>query len=370
MARDGKVRLYLGTRKGTFVAESDRTRRKWRIAGPSSEGKDVFHVAPDPRHPGTVYAAVNDAWWGPLLLRSRDHGKKWTEISTPGTPRSKERTPPVEAPSAAFPIKNLWHIEPGPLDEPKRIFLGADPGLLFSSDDEGASWQPVSGFNEHPTRPRWGGGAGGMCVHTILIDPSQPHRMYVGISSGGTFRSEDGGDHWTPCNRGVLAPFLPDPKPELGQCVHKVVMDAADPSTLYRQDHGGIYVTRDRGESWKHIGSTLEDDFGFAVGTSATTAGTAFFAPMRGQTRLTLGGQFQAYRWGGKPERWTSLVRKGLFPGGFGLHREGLAVDDLEPAGLYVGTTTGQLFASPDRGRSWSILPYQFPGIHSVAVFG
>ncbi len=362
------VRVWLGTRKGGFTVDSDRARRRWTVRGPFQDGREVFHIAPDPRRPGTVYAAVNSGWWGPLLLRSRNDGAAWTEVSLPGTPRMKERNQPYEAPADGTPIKNLWHVEPGPPSEPKTVFLGIDPATLYRSDDEGASWTGLPGINDHPTRPKWNPGAGGMCLHTILLDPTNPRTMYVGISAAGTFRSDDGGERWIPMNRGVSADFLPDKHPEVGYCVHKVALDGADASTLFRQDHCGIYVSRDRGDRWTRIGRPLEDDFGFVVGTTPTAPGDAYFVPLNSRPRATLGGQFQVYRWEGKAKRWHPLVRKGAFPGKFGTHREGMAVDRLDPAGVYVGTTTGQLFVSPNAGREWIQVPYQFPGIHSVSV--
>lgn len=370
MAANGGVKVWLGTRKGAYLAESDGRRRKWKVrpVGPDT-GPEAFHVVADPRRPSTVYAALNDGWWGPQLMRSRDSGKHWLEVSVPGTPRMAKRKPPIGAPSAKFPIKNLWHIEPGPADRPRTIYLGVDPASLWRSDDEGESWRPVKGINEHATRKSWNPGAGGMCLHTVMLDPTDPDRMYVGISAAGLFRSDDGGRHWSPKNKGVLAPYLPNQRPEVGQCVHKLTLDAANPRTIYRQDHGGIYVSHNRGDSFTRIGRTLESDFGFVVGTSASTPGVAYFVPM-GPARLILGGQFQVYRWSEDDRRFTTLIPRGKFVGGYGMHREGIAIDRRDPAGIYVGTTTGQLFASPDDGKSWSIVPYQFPGIHSVSVSG
>jgi photosystem II stability/assembly factor-like uncharacterized protein len=370
MVADRKVRVWVGTRKGGYVAESDARRRRWTVKGPFQEGQEVYHIVPDPRHPGTVYLAANSGWWGPLLKRSRDGGKKWTEVSVPGTPRFKQRTPPIEAPSAAFPIKNLWHITPGPPGEPRTVFMGVDPASLWRSDDEGQSWAPLPGLNDHPTRPQWNPGAGGMCLHTILVDPENPRRMYVGISAAGTFRTEDGGDHWTAVNRGVRADFLPNKLPEVGQCVHKVAMDPADPATLYRQDHCGIYVSHDRAENWKRVGKRLPDDFGMVVASAPALPGNAFFVPEHGLARLIPGGQVQIQRWSEKGRNFTPLVKGNPWPGDYGTHREGLATDALDPAGIYLGTTTGQLFWSATGGTKWEKMPYQFPAIHSVEVSG
>ncbi len=367
MAAKG-VSVWIGTKKGAYVARSDAARRKWTVAGPFLEGEDVFHASPDPRHPGTVYVAANNGWWGPALHRSRDGGKRWTEVSTPGTPRRKERTAPVEAPSPKFPIKNLWHVTPGPADDPTRLYLGVDPASLYRSDDEGDSWEGIPGLNEHPTRPKWNPGAGGMCLHTILLDPKRPNRMHIGISAAGSFRTDDGGAHWTPTNVGVGASFLPEKWPEVGQCIHKIALDPADPETIYRQDHEGIYVSHNGASKWTRVGRALESDFGFAVAAPASAPGEAFFMPLAGQSRLTFGGGFQVYRYHDANRKWTPTVKRGAFPGGYSNHRDGMATDSLDPSGIYAGTSQGTVFVSRDTGKSWAPIPYAFPYVHSVEV--
>jgi hypothetical protein len=363
-----KVRVLVGTRKGGYVLESNTTRKKWSVRGPFHEGGDVFHIAADPRHPGTLYAAVNNGWWGPMLMRSRNWGAKWNEVTVPQTPPRSQREAPVEAPSPKYPIKNLWHVAPGRAAEPRTVFLGVDPASLWRSDDEGDSWAALPGLNEHPTRNKWNPGAGGMCLHTILLDPTHPKRMHVGISAAGTFRSDDDGEHWTTTNRGVTADFLPKPTPEVGQCVHKVALDSGNSSVLYRQDHCGIYVSRNAAETWTRVGRPLTDDFGMAVATAPSRPGEAFFVPLQSMTRLVEGGHFQVYRWTDKTRAWSPLLGKKQWVGGFGMHRDGMATDALDPAGVYVGTTTGQLFWTADGGKRWGLVPYQFPGIQSVEV--
>jgi len=364
-----KVRVLVGTRKGTYIVESDTRRKSWKVGPVASAGRDVFHVTADPRHPGTLYAAVNSGFWGPILYRSPNWGRSWKEVATPLTPPSPERKPdPSENPPR--PVVNLWHIAPGHPSEPKTLFAGVDPHMLFRSDDSGASWAPVRAINEHPTKSRWFPGAGGPCLHTVLIDPRDRRRMYVGISAAGTFRSDDAGEHWRPVNQKVHAPFLPDPYPELGQCVHHVALDAANPEIAYRQDHGGIYVNR-RGMdgNWDRIGrvrGSPKDDFGFCVAAAPALPGSAFFVPLTGEARTTPSGGLQVWQWTDAGRRWRTLMPPKRFPGDFGVQREGLSADALDPAGLYVGTTTGQLILSPDTGRTWRQVPYQFPGIHSV----
>jgi hypothetical protein len=368
-----KVRVLVGTRKGTYIVESDRRRRNWKVRPVSNAGREVYHVTADPRHPGTLYAAVNSGFWGPIVYRSPDWGKRWEEVATPLTPVQKERRPsedPLNPPPR--PVINLWHIAPGHATEPETVFIGVDPHLLFRSDDRGASWTPLPGLNEHPTRPKWNPGAGGACLHTILIDPRDRRRMYVGMSAAGTFRSDDGGDRWRAVNAKVEAGFLPDPYPEVGQCVHHVVLDASNPDVAYRQDHGGMYVHRNAMDGdWDRIGKAKgapADDFGFGVATAPALPGRAFFVPLMGEARVSPSGGLQVWEWNEKGRRWRTLMGPKAFPGDFGVHREGIAADALDPAGIYVGTTTGQLFYSADLGKRWRQVPFQFPGIHSVSV--
>lgn len=372
MKRDDKVRILVGTRKGSYIVEGNRRRREWKVGPVAHEGDEIYHVVADARHPGELYAAVNNGFWGPMVQRSVNWGRTWREVATPLTPSKKDRTPALneQDPTTPVPrpINNLWHVEPGLPSQPTTIFLGADPHLLFRSDDQGASWAPIDAINHHPRKKDWAPGAGGACLHTILIDPRDPERMYVGLSAVGTFRTEDGGRSWTPTNKGVLAPFLPNKHPETGQCVHHVAMDAEDPDTFYRQDHGGMYVSHDRMGSWTRIGKPLGDDFGFGVATPASAPGRAYFVRLDGRARVTGEGSFQVCEWNDKKRTWRKLVRPGAFPGHFGVQREGVATDSLDPPGIYVGTTTGQLFVSPDAGRTWRLVPFQFPGIHSVSV--
>ncbi len=370
---DKKVRVLLGTRKGAYIAESDTKRKTWKVGKVSNSGREVYHVTADPRHPGYLYAAVNDWMFGPMVHISKDWGKTWKEAATPLMPPSKERNPEfgtdsgeVQRPKHA--LTNLWHLEPGHASEPDTLFLGADPHMLFRSDDLGASWTPVPSINEHSTKKDWAPGAGGPCMHTILVDPTNAQRMYVGLSAAGTFRSDDGGKSWKAVNKGVETPFLPNKYPEVGQCVHHVVLDPAEPRTSYRQDHGGMYVSHDGMESWTRIGKFFDDDFGFAVAAARALPGRAFFIPLEGRSRVTTQGGLQVFEWNDPKKKWRALMSAKAIPGHFGVHREGMNTDTLDPAGIYVGTTTGQLILSPDAGKTWRQVPYQFPSIHSVHV--
>ncbi len=367
--RNDRIRILLGTRKGTYVVEGDARRARWKVAPVAHEGSEVYHVVADPRHPGDLYAAANDSFWGPALHRSRDWGRTWKEIATPLMGLRKQRPSPMDGPPRKpRPLINLWHVEPGHPSEPDTIYLGADPHLLFRSQDLGSSWEPVESINEHPDHKNWSPGAGGACLHTIIVDPRDPKRIYLGLSAVGTFRSENGGSSWVPTNKGVLAPFQPDKHPVTGQCVHHVAIDAADPDTFYRQDHGGMYVSHDRMDRRTRIGRPLGDDFGFGVASPPSAPGRAYFVRLDGHARITGDGYFQVQEWNDARKKWRTLVRPHAFPGDFGVHREGIATDDRDPAGIYIGSTTGQLFVSPDAGRSWCQVPFAFPGIHSVSV--
>ncbi len=370
-----KMRILVGTRKGGYIVEGDLARKKWKMASRFETGYEVFHMTADPRHPGDFYACVNSWLWGPALYRSRDYGKKWDEIGTPMLGAKSSRRPRFDpehpdAPPPSYAVANLWHLEPGHSSEPETLFVGLDPYSLHRSDDLGASWEPVSGLNDHPAKAKWTPGNGGPCLHTILVDPTRRDRIYAGISAAGLFRSDDGGKSWALANQGVETPFNPEKFPAVGQCVHKVAMDPAKPDVLYRQDHGGIYVSRNAGERWERIGKSLDDDFGFVVATAKNLPGRAFFVPVHGENRLTYHGGFQVYQWNDSTRKWSTLMPPSRFPGDYGTHREGMACDGLDPTGIYVGTTTGQLFVSPDAGKTWGQAPFQFPAIHSVAVAG
>ncbi len=370
--RNDRTRVLLGTRKGTYVVEGDARRTHWKVGPVAHAGNEVYHVVADPRHPGDLYAAVNNMFFGPAVQRSRNSGKTWKEIATPLFPLEKDRKFEMNESEPSTPVKralnNLWHIEPGHPSEPSTLYLGADPHLLFRSTDLGASWEPIESINDHPAKKNWAPGFGGACLHTILIDPRDARRLYIGMSAVGTFRSDDAGRSWKPTNKGVETPFLPDKHPETGQCVHHVAVDAADPDTFYRQDHGGMYVSHDRMEKWVRIGKPLGDDFGFGVASPRSDPGKAYFVRLDGRARVTGEGHFQVHEWNDKTRRWRKLLSPKAFPGHFGVQREGIATDSETPAGIYVGTTTGQLFVSPNAGKTWSLVPYQFPAIHSVSV--
>jgi photosystem II stability/assembly factor-like uncharacterized protein len=350
------VRILVGTRKGLFVLVSGDERREWTIEGPHLEGWDVFHAVLDPRD-GAIYAATNNAVYGATVHRSTDLGATWT--------RSEEIGLPEES---GLKLEKTWHVEPGRDGEDGRLWLGGAPGVLFRSDDSGATWQVVDSVLNHETRARWNPGAGGMCCHSIQLDPSTPDRMYIGISAAGVFRSEDGGESWTPANQGTAAEFLPDPYPPVGQCVHKLLVHPQRPDRLWQQNHCGVYRSDDRGQSWERLdGNGLPSGFGFPIALDPRDPDTAFVVPEYGaENRVTVNGRLGIYRTHDAGESWE-LMTDGLpEPAWAAVMREGFAFDRLDPFGVYLGTQSGSVFASADGGESWNEAASQLPTILSV----
>jgi photosystem II stability/assembly factor-like uncharacterized protein len=348
--------ILAGTRKGLFVLRSDEGRRDWRIEGPLLTGWEVFHAVIDPRD-GTLYACTNSDVYGATVHRSSDLGQTWERAEELGLPEA-----------SGLKLEKTWHLEPGHESQPETLWLGGAPGVLFRSQDSGRTWKPVPGIVEHSSRERWNPGAGGMCCHSVQLDPTDPARLYVGISAAGVFRSDDGGETFQPANRGTAADFLPEPNPELGQCVHKVLVHPGQPDRLWQQNHCGVYRSDDRGESWERLdGNGLPSSFGFPIAIHPRDPDTAFVVPEEGaENRVTSGGRLGVYRtrdagatWDvrgpGLPEQaWVAVLR------------ECMASDRLDPVGVSVGTQSGSSFVSPDEGESWIEAARHLPPVLSV----
>jgi hypothetical protein len=350
------VLVLVGTRKGLFLLESDEERQDWSLEGPVLNGWSVFHAVVDPRE-RTIHAATNNEVYGATTHRSADRGQTWARAEELGLPEDTGLT-----------LEKTWHIEPGRDGEDGRLWLGGAPGVLFRTDDGGEAWQPVDGIVRHETRDRWFPGAGGMCCHSIALDPEEPKRMYVGISAAGVFRTEDGGETWTPANRGTAADFLPDPFPELGQCVHKLLVHPARPERLWQQNHCGVYRSDDRGEHWERLeGNGLPSGFGFPLALDHRHPDAAFVIPEESaENRVTCDGRLGVYRTDDAGASW-SLLAGGLPQPAWGaVMREGFSSDRLDPAGIYLGTQSGSLFVSPDAGETWIDAASQLPPILSV----
>jgi photosystem II stability/assembly factor-like uncharacterized protein len=354
-----RVQVLVGTRKGAFVFTSDLRRRSWKLDGPHFAGQSIYHFVQDPRGDGrTFFAAVSNGWFGSDVHRSNDAGRTWKP--TTGGLRFAADT--------GLSMKVVWHLRPGRPSEPGVVYAGVDPAALFKSEDGGETWSEVLGLNRHSTRPRWTPGAGGMIVHTILLDPKNSQRMYVAISAAGVFRSDDGGASWNPYNKNTRADFLPDKFPELGQCVHKVVMAPDKPDRLYQQNHCGVYRTESAGDAWKDISRGLPSRFGFPIAIHPRDPDNVWVIPMVGaEMRACPNAEMAVYSSTDAGRRWRKQT-KGLPSRKAYLLvlREAFAADAGDPAGLYFGTETGQLFGSRDEGRQWQLLADFLPPILSV----
>ena len=364
-ARRGDVLVLVGTRKGSFIFSSEPSRRKWEISGPHHTGADVFHLTFDHRSDGRILAAVNNMIWGPQLEYTDDLGKTWTSAS--GQPRFSGDAEPT--------VKRLWHIEPGRDSEPKVLYAGVEPAALFKSEDSGDTWHEVSGLSRHPTREQWQPGLGGLCLHSIVVDPQDNARMWVGASAVGVFGTTDAGESWNPMNQGVRADFLPDPLPEWGQCPHKMLSPQSVPGLLYQQNHCGVFKSDNGGAHWQDITEGLPSRFGFVLGLHPHDPEIIYVLPedqvlgtdVGGGQRYVTDAKFRVYRSRNGGGDWQPLTA-GLPQESAYLHvlREGMGTDSLDPCGIYLGATTGQIFYSRDDGDNWELLADHLPPINSV----
>lgn len=353
---DETVLLTVGTSKGLFLF-TGKGRKGWRLRGPFFEGREIFHAILDQRS-RKIFATVNSVFFGSEMASSSNLGKTW---------ETAEASPKFSAESGNK-LENIWHIEPGPADQPDLVYAGVAPAALFKSDDGGRSWTEMQGLSSHPTRERWQPGAGGLCLHSIQIDPSNPRRMFIGISAVGVMATEDGGESWNMRNAGTRAEFQPEKYPEFGQCVHKLLMTKQNPSLLFQQNHCGVYRSDDGGEKWTEITEGLSSDFGFPMALHPREPETAWVAPLKGaEFRGPPDAKLRVYRTRNGGQSWEALTnglpqRKAYM----GIYRENMSVDALDPVGVYLGTNTGKVFFSSDEGDSWKELADNLPPVMSV----
>ena len=362
--RSGDVLLLVGTMKGVFLLRASKGRGKWEVGGPYLPGSAVYGLGYDGRAGRTrIWAGPQSMHWGGLLRSSDDFGRSWTN--------------PEEA-NVKFPagtgvaLKQIWQIVPGRDSEPDVLYCGVEPAALFVSRDAGATWSLTEGLWNHPQRPRWEPGGGGLCLHTILLDPERPKRMCIAVSTGGMYATEDGGATWKPSNRGVRADFLPDKNPEFGQCVHKVVQAPRQPERMFLQNHWGLYRSDDRGRNWTDVANGVPSDFGFAMGIHPRDPDRAWIVPLESdQFRCTPEGKLRVYRTGDAGGHWKAMTKglpqKNAYET---VLRDAMAVDTLDPAGVYFGTRSGKLFGSADEGKSWKTLIDGLPPIVAVKAAG
>ncbi len=354
-----RVSLLIGTRKGLFLASSSASRRAWTLDGPYLAGYEVYHAIFDPRDPATAYAAVRHTVWGAHVHRSQDGGRAWELMPD---------VPHFAGAADADILKAIWYLAAGHSGQSETLYAGIEPAGLFVSRDRGASWETVPGLNEHPTRSTWQPAKGGLALHSIHVDPRDARRIYVAISAGGVYRSDDGGGSWIPANRGVRADYLPDPRPATGHCVHRILLHPARPDRLYQQSHTGTYRSDDRGTNWVEITEGLPSDFGYAVTTDPKDPDTVYVIPEESShMRATVGGAITVYRSRDAGEAWEPLTRGLPRENAYvTILREAIDADALDPCGIYFGTSSGHLFASRDGGDSWEIIAGFLPRILSV----
>jgi len=358
----GDALVLAGTMKGAFILRSDASRARWDVAGPYFPGRAIYALALDSRNGRRrLWAAVNSPHWGSYLSSSDDFGRTWTES---------------EAYAIKFPedtglaLKQIWQLVPGAADQPDTLYCGVEPAALFRSDDAGATWALVRGLHDHPHRPQWMPGGGGLCLHTILPDPGDARYVHVAISSGGHYRTDDGGATWQARNAGVRAQFLPPENryPEFGQCVHKLASHPSNPRRLFLQNHWGLYRTDDRGDTWLDIANGVPSDFGFAMAVDPHDPNTVYIVPIESdEFRCTPEGKLRVYKTTNAGASWEALTNGLPQEKAFEtILRDGLTTDRLNPTGLYFGTRSGKLFGSKDAGESWTAILEALPPIVCV----
>jgi photosystem II stability/assembly factor-like uncharacterized protein len=365
-----KVRILVGTRKGAFILESDGKRQKWDVSGPHFAGWELYHVKGSPVDPNRLYASQSSGWFGQLIQRSNDGGKTWEPVDNkfvydgvPGTHQWYDGKP------HPWEFKRVWHLEPS-LTDPDMVYAGVEDAALFRTTDGGKSWHELSGLRGHGSGSRWQPGAGGMGLHTILPDPSNPQRMFVAISAAGTFRTDDGGTTWKPITKGLHSQFLPDPTAEVGHCVHRIAMHRSRPDVLFMQKHWDVMRTDDAGEQWREISGNLPTDFGFVIDVHAHEPETIYVVPIKSDSEhFPPEGKLRVFRSKTGGDDWEPLT-KGLPQSDcyVDVLREAMAVDSLDSCGVYFGTTGGQVYASADAGDSWMPVVRDLPAVLSVEV--
>jgi photosystem II stability/assembly factor-like uncharacterized protein len=364
------VRVLVGTRKGAFVMTSDGKRERWDIAGPHFGGWEIYHMKGSDVDPNRIYASQCSGWFGQVIQRSDDGGKSWTPVGNkfeydgiPGTHQSIKGTP------EPWKFVRVWHLEPS-LTDAETVYAGIEDAALFRSTDGGNSWHELSGLRGHGTGPRWQPGAGGMCLHTILLDPSNPARMYVAISAAGAFRSDDAAATWKPINKGLNSKYLPDPTAEVGHCVHRIAMHRSRPNVLFMQKHWDVMRSDDSGDSWQKISGNLPTDFGFVIDVHAHEPETVYIVPIKSDAEhYPLDGALRVFRSRKGGQEWEALT-KGLPQQNCYVNvlRDAMCVDSLDSCGIYFGTTGGQVYASSNAGDSWTAIVRDLPAVLSLEV--
>jgi len=388
-----KVRVLVGTRKGAFVLTSDGKREHWDITGPHFAGWEIYHVKGSSADPDRLYASQTSGWFGQVIQRSDDGGKTWHQPGTPpgeataqaGPPKSEsnkfaydtsaENGKPLtthqfyDGTQHPWEFKRVWHLEPS-LTDPDTVYAGVEDAALFRSTDGGQNWKELPGLRGHGTGPKWQPGAGGMCLHTVILDPSNPQRMFIAISAAGAFRTDDGGKTWKPINQGLRSQYIPDPTAEIGHCVHHVAMHPSRPGVLFMQKHWDVMRSDNAGDSWQEVSGNLPTDFGFVIDVHAHEPETIYVVPIKSDSEhFVPDGKLRVFRSRSGGNEWQPLT-KGLPQSNCYVNvlRDAMAVDSLDKCGVYFGTSGGQVYASADAGDTWNPIVRDMPGVLSVEV--
>jgi photosystem II stability/assembly factor-like uncharacterized protein len=389
-----QVRILVGTRKGAFILTSDGKREKWEVSGPHFAGWEIYHMKGSPADPNRIYVSQTSGWFGQIIQRSDDGGKTWHQ---PGTPPGEPTTTPQGMPKGEsnkfvydtsaetgkpltthqwydgtqhpWEFKRVWHIEPS-LKDPDTAYAGIEDAGIFRTTDGGRNWKELSGLRGHGTGPQWQPGAGGMCLHTIVLDPGNPQRIWIAISAAGAFRTDDGGKSWKPINKGLRSLYIPNPEAEVGHCVHHVAMNPGRPGVLFMQKHWDVMRSDDAGDNWKEVSGNLPTDFGFVIDVHAHEPETIYVVPIKSDSEhFVHGGKLTVYRSRTGGNEWEPLT-KGLPQKDCYVNvlRDAMAVDSLDRCGIYFGTTGGQVYCSADAGDNWNPIVRDLPGVLSVEV--
>ncbi|MGI9034305.1 MAG: WD40/YVTN/BNR-like repeat-containing protein [Acidimicrobiales bacterium] len=365
-----ETRVLVGTRKGAFVLTSDGTRRNWDVAGPHFGGWEIYHVNGSPVEPDRLYASQTSGWFGQVIQRSDDGGLSWNPVGNdfrydgvPGTHQWYDGTP------HPWEFARVWHLEPS-LTDVDTVYAGVEDAALFRSVDGGTSWHELAGLREHPSGSSWQPGAGGMCLHTIVLDPDHAGRMFAAISAAGVFCTDDDGNTWQPANRGLRSEGIPDPAAEVGHCVHRIAIHPSRPEVLFMQKHWDVMRSDDAGESWREISGNLPTDFGFPIEVHSHQPDTVYVIPIKSDSEhYPPDAKLRVYRSRTGGDEWEPLTA-GLPQGDCYVNvlRHAMAVDSLEPCGVYFGTTGGQVYVSADAGDNWAPIVRDLPPVLSVEV--
>jgi hypothetical protein len=364
------VRVLVGTKKGAFVLTSDGKRTKWDVSGPHFAGWEIYHVKGSPVDQNVLYASQCSGWFGQMIQRSNDGGTTWEPVDNKftydGTTGTHQWYDGTQHP---WEFKRVWHLEPS-LTDPDMVYAGVEDAAMFRTTDGGKSWHELAGLRNHGTGPQWQPGAGGMGLHTILIDPTNPKRIYIAISAAGAFRTDDAGETWTPINQGLRSKYIPDPTAAVGHCVHRIALHRSRPNTLFMQKHWDVMRTDNAGEQWHKISGNLPTDFGFVVDVHAHEPETVYVVPIKSDSEhFPLDGKLTVYRSRSGGNDWEPLT-KGLPQQDCYVNvlRDAMAIDSLDSCGVYFGTTGGQVYASANAGDTWAPIVRDLPAVLSVEV--